>query len=251
MGRLALSLFYAVLPWAFHYVERVAASPRRMRAALLGGSERSPAQLHPPRLRHLRRGAAGMLQPGAPVVLPEARPDAGAILRRRTSAFPPRRRLRVLHERRDVSRARLIPGCTSSASTCPECPRPHLAAPAGLVQLPLLAASSLNPITGTAATWGSRWFAGPGRRRGGLVAAKGEARPVLGLSRSWWRWSSSPTAGLLSPTCPWSMPSTPRATCSSSRSSSPWPRAWAPTLYCPVVPVGWRAAAGTPSCSWF
>ncbi len=36
MGRLSLSLFYAVLPWAFHYVERVAASPRRMQAALLG-----------------------------------------------------------------------------------------------------------------------------------------------------------------------------------------------------------------------
>ena len=36
MGRLSLSLFYAVLPWAFHYVERVASSPRRMRAALLG-----------------------------------------------------------------------------------------------------------------------------------------------------------------------------------------------------------------------
>ncbi len=37
MGRLALSLFYAILPWAFHYVERVVASPSRMRAALLGG----------------------------------------------------------------------------------------------------------------------------------------------------------------------------------------------------------------------
>ena len=37
MGRLSLSFFYAVLPWAFHYVERVAASPRRMRAAFLGG----------------------------------------------------------------------------------------------------------------------------------------------------------------------------------------------------------------------
>ena len=37
MGRLSLSLFYAVLPWAFHYVERVAASPYKMRAALLGG----------------------------------------------------------------------------------------------------------------------------------------------------------------------------------------------------------------------
>ena len=37
MGRHALSLFYAVLPWAFHYVERVASSPLRMRAALLGG----------------------------------------------------------------------------------------------------------------------------------------------------------------------------------------------------------------------
>lgn len=36
MGRLSLSLFYAVLPWAFHYVERVAASPYKMRAALLG-----------------------------------------------------------------------------------------------------------------------------------------------------------------------------------------------------------------------
>ena len=36
MGRLSLSIFYAILPWAFHYVERVAASPRRMRAALLG-----------------------------------------------------------------------------------------------------------------------------------------------------------------------------------------------------------------------
>ena len=37
MGRLPLSIFYAILPWAFHYVERVVASPFRMRAALLGG----------------------------------------------------------------------------------------------------------------------------------------------------------------------------------------------------------------------
>lgn len=37
MGRLSLFILYAVLPWVFHCVERVAASPRRMRAALLGG----------------------------------------------------------------------------------------------------------------------------------------------------------------------------------------------------------------------
>ena len=36
MGRLSLSLFYAVLPWAFHFLERVVSSPKRMRAAHLG-----------------------------------------------------------------------------------------------------------------------------------------------------------------------------------------------------------------------
>ncbi len=38
MGRLPLSLFYAVLPWAFYWIEEVVDSPRRMRAALLGGA---------------------------------------------------------------------------------------------------------------------------------------------------------------------------------------------------------------------
>ena len=38
MGRLPLSLFYAVLPWAFYGIEEVVDSPRRMRAALLGGA---------------------------------------------------------------------------------------------------------------------------------------------------------------------------------------------------------------------
>ena len=37
MGRLPLSLFYALLPWAFYWIERVVNSPYRMRAALLGG----------------------------------------------------------------------------------------------------------------------------------------------------------------------------------------------------------------------
>lgn len=37
MGRLPLSLFYALLPWAFYWIEQVFDSPRRMRAALLGG----------------------------------------------------------------------------------------------------------------------------------------------------------------------------------------------------------------------
>ena len=38
MGRLPLSLFYAVLPWTFWWMEQVVDSPRRMRAALLGGA---------------------------------------------------------------------------------------------------------------------------------------------------------------------------------------------------------------------
>ena len=37
MGRLPLSLFYALLPWAFYWIERVVNSPYKMRAALLGG----------------------------------------------------------------------------------------------------------------------------------------------------------------------------------------------------------------------
>ena len=38
MGRLPLSLFYALLPWAFYWIERVVDSQRRMRAALAGGA---------------------------------------------------------------------------------------------------------------------------------------------------------------------------------------------------------------------
>ena len=38
MGRLPLSLFYALLPWTFLWIEQVVDSPRRMRAALLGGA---------------------------------------------------------------------------------------------------------------------------------------------------------------------------------------------------------------------
>ena len=38
MGRLPLSLFYALLPWAFYWIEQVVDSERRMRAALLGGA---------------------------------------------------------------------------------------------------------------------------------------------------------------------------------------------------------------------
>ena len=37
MGRLPLSIFYATLPWAFFWVERIVSSPYKMRAALLGG----------------------------------------------------------------------------------------------------------------------------------------------------------------------------------------------------------------------
>ncbi len=37
MGRFAVSLFYALLPWAFYGIERVIDSPYKMRAALLGG----------------------------------------------------------------------------------------------------------------------------------------------------------------------------------------------------------------------
>ena len=38
MGRFPLSLFYAILPWTFYWIEQVVDSPRRMRAALLGGA---------------------------------------------------------------------------------------------------------------------------------------------------------------------------------------------------------------------
>ncbi len=38
MGRLPLSLFYALLPWAFYWIEQVVHNPRRMTAALLGGA---------------------------------------------------------------------------------------------------------------------------------------------------------------------------------------------------------------------
>ena len=37
MGRLPLSIFYAILPWTFFWAERVVSSPFKMRAALLGG----------------------------------------------------------------------------------------------------------------------------------------------------------------------------------------------------------------------
>lgn len=38
MGRLPLSLFYALLPWAFYWIEQVVDSRRRMGAALAGGA---------------------------------------------------------------------------------------------------------------------------------------------------------------------------------------------------------------------
>ena len=80
MGRLPLSLFYAILPWAFHYVERVVASPSKMRAALLGGV--SLALLN---FTHPGYGTYAMVLLGCYSLVRlwscRKRADAGAILR--------------------------------------------------------------------------------------------------------------------------------------------------------------------------
>ena len=79
MGRLPLSLFYAVLPWAFHSVERVVASPQKMRAALMGGV--SVAVLN---FTHPGYGTYAMVLLGCYGLVRmwscRHRPDAGAIV---------------------------------------------------------------------------------------------------------------------------------------------------------------------------
>ena len=80
MGRLPLSLFYAVLPWAFYWIEEVVHSPRRMGAALLGG-----ASLALLALTHPGYGAFAMALAGCYALARlgscRGRSDAGAILR--------------------------------------------------------------------------------------------------------------------------------------------------------------------------
>ncbi len=80
MGRLALSLFYALLPWAFYGVERVVSSPYKVRAALLGGL--SMALLN---FTHPGYGTYAMVLLGCYSVVRLwscwGRPDTGAIFR--------------------------------------------------------------------------------------------------------------------------------------------------------------------------
>ncbi len=80
MGRLALSLFYALLPWAFYWVERVVSSPYKARAALLGGI--SMALLN---FTHPGYGTYAMVLLGCYSVVRLwscwGRPDTGAIFR--------------------------------------------------------------------------------------------------------------------------------------------------------------------------
>ena len=117
MGRLPLSLFYALLPWTFYWIEQVVDSERRMRAALLGGASLALLAFHPPRVRRLRHGPGGLLQPGAPVVLP-AGPGPGGGPRRRAPALRAGNRLRILHQRGDVTSRAGTRGCTTSPWTC-------------------------------------------------------------------------------------------------------------------------------------
>ncbi len=80
MGRLPLSLFYALLPWAFYWIEQVVDSRRRMRAALLGGV--SLALLG---FTHPGYGAFAMALAGCYGLVRlwscRGRPDRGAVLR--------------------------------------------------------------------------------------------------------------------------------------------------------------------------
>ena len=179
MGRLPLSLFYALLPWAFYWIEQVVDSERRMRAALPGG-----ACLALLAFTHPGYGAFAMALAGcySLVRLWSCRryPDRGGRAARRTPALRPGHRLRRLHEPGHVLRAR-VHGDARLRHGSVGHSRPDLAAPAGLVEPPLLAdpARALSLVRRLPGDLPLRH--GPGRRGGPVAAPGGALRRLLDL----------------------------------------------------------------------